>query len=270
MKPNLLAKMTALDHTLEQMGRVSVAVSGGVDSVTLAFAAHRRLGGDASMYHAVSPAVPAEATERTQNLALQFGWNLQVIDAGEFSDPDYVRNPVNRCFYCKSNLYGTIARRTSRTIVSGTNMDDLSDYRPGLDAAADHGVRHPYVEAKINKRMVREIARACGLDEVAELPASPCLSSRIETGIPVDAGSLSLVHKIEKLVAHRLRPNIVRCRIRQESLEIELDEATFRHANATVKEGLSREIENHVTSTGGVRTVEFRPYKMGSAFLRDT
>jgi uncharacterized protein len=268
VKPDLPDKIAALDHTLKNMGRVSVAVSGGVDSVTLAFAAHRRLGGGATMYHAVSPAVPAEATERTQHLALQFGWNLQVIDAGEFSDPDYIRNPVNRCFYCKSNLYGTIARRTSRTIVSGTNMDDLADYRPGLDAAADHGVRHPYVEANIDKRMVREIARACGLNVVAELPASPCLSSRIETGIRVDAESLSLVHAIEKLVGRRLRPNIVRCRVRQESLEIELDEATYRHVCATEKEVLSREIENFVMKTGGARRIEFRPYKMGSAFLR--
>jgi uncharacterized protein len=270
VKPDVREKIAALDRTLEHLGHVSVAVSGGVDSVTLAFAAHRHLGEAATMYHAVSPAVPADATERTRNLAAQFGWNLEVIDAGEFSDPDYVRNPVNRCFYCKSNLYGTIAKRTSRPIVSGTNTDDLADYRPGLNAAADHGVRHPYVEANIDKRMVREIARASGLDVVAELPASPCLSSRIETGIRVEAESLRLVHAIEKLVGGRLRPNIVRCRVRQESLTIEMDEAAIRQTSATMKESLRREIEEYVTKTGDVRTVEFRPYKMGSAFLRDT
>jgi uncharacterized protein len=270
MKPDVRKTIAALDRTLDHMGHVSVAVSGGVDSVTLAFAAHRRLGERATMYHAVSPAVPAEATERTRNLALRFGWSLQVIDAGEFSDPDYLRNPVNRCFYCKSNLYGTIAERTAWPIVSGTNLDDLADYRPGLNAAANQGVRHPYVEANIGKRMVREIARASGLDVVAELPASPCLSSRIETGIRVDAESLRLVHAIEKLVGNRLRPNIVRCRVRQKSLTIELDEATIRHTSTAVKESLGREIEGYVTNTGGARTVEFRPYKMGSAFLRDT
>ena len=220
MRQEVLQKIAALNQTLDHMGQVSVAVSGGVDSITLAFAAHRRLGSAATMYHAVSPAVPAEATERTQELALQLDWNLQVIDAGEFSDPDYVRNPVNRCFYCKSNLYGTIAERTSQQIVSGTNVDDLADYRPGLSAAADHGVRHPYVEANIDKSMVRAIARACGLDVVSELPASPCLSSRIETGIPVESESLRLVHTVEKLVGHRLQPKVVRCRIRRNSLEI--------------------------------------------------
>jgi uncharacterized protein len=270
MRQDVQQKIAALDQTLGHIGRVSVAVSGGVDSITLAFAAHRRLGPEATMYHAVSPAVPAEATARTKSLASQFNWHLEIIDAGEFSDPDYVRNPVNRCFYCKTNLYGVIAQRTSQPIVSGTNVDDLGDYRPGLNAAADHGVRHPYVEAGIDKRMVREIARANGLDEVSELPASPCLSSRIETGIRVDAESLRLVHTVERLVGQRLRPNIVRCRIRQHGVEIQLDESTFRDACASTKASLTREIESYVANTGRVGNIEFRPYKMGSAFLRAT
>ena len=270
MTQEVREKIADLDRTLDHIGCVSVAVSGGVDSITLAFAAHRRLGPGATMYHAVSPAVPTEATARTRYLAAQFDWRLEVIDAGEFSDPDYIRNPVNRCFYCKSNLYSTIARRTSQPIVSGTNVDDLADYRPGLNAAANHGVRHPYVESNIDKRMVREIARAHGLNEVSELPASPCLSSRIETGIRVNAESLRLVHAVEKLVGQRLRPKVVRCRIRQNSLEIELDEATYRCVCLTMKESLRREIEDYVAKTGRVRDVEFRLYKMGSAFLRDT
>jgi uncharacterized protein len=269
VRQDIREKIAALDDTLDRIGHVSVAVSGGVDSVTLAFAAHRRLGSRATMYHAVSPAVPTEATDRTRYLASQFGWHLEVIDAGEFSDPDYVRNPVNRCFYCKSNLYGTIAKRTSRPIVSGTNTDDLADYRPGLEAAANHGVRHPYIEASLDKRMVREIARAYGLSSVSELPASPCLSSRIETGIRVDPASLRLVHAVEKLVNRRLKPQIVRCRVRQECIAIELDETTYRNALATTKESLAREIERAIASMGRSRNVEFRPYRMGSAFLRD-
>ena len=270
MRQEVHDKIAALDHTLDSIGRASVAVSGGVDSITLAFAVHQRLGAGATMYHAVSPAVPVEATARTRKLASQFGWQLELIDAREFSDPDYVRNPVNRCFYCKSNLYSTIAQRTSQPIVSGTNVDDLSDYRPGLNAAANHGVRHPYVEANIDKRMVREIARAYNLDAVSELPASPCLSSRIETGIRVDAGSLRLVHAIEKLVGHRLRPRVVRCRLRRSSLSVELDESTYHRACAVTKAGLKREIEDFVAKTGRARRVEFCQYKMGSAFLRDT
>lgn len=270
MKQHVRDKIAALDRTLDQMGNVSVAVSGGVDSLTLAFAAQRRLGTGATMYHAVSPAVPPEATARTRDLASRFNWHLVVIDAGEFSDPDYVRNPVNRCFYCKSNLYGTIARRTSLPIVSGTNVDDLADYRPGLEAAANHGVRHPYVEASIDKRTVRDIARAHGLDTISELPASPCLSSRVETGIAVEAGTLRLVHAVERLVSQRLNSNIIRCRIRRDSVGVELDEATYLLACAETKASLTREIESYVAKTGRARRVEFGLYKMGSAFLRDT
>lgn len=270
MRQDLRQKIAALDRTLDNIGHVSVAVSGGVDSITLAFAAHRRHGPGATMYHAVSPAVPPEATARTRDLASRFNWQLEIIDAGEFSDPDYVRNPVDRCFYCKTNLYGMIAQRTTQPIASGTNVDDLGDYRPGLKAAESHGVRHPYVEAGIDKTMVREIARAHGLDEVSELPASPCLSSRIETGIKVDPESLSFVHTVEKLVSQKLKPSIVRCRIRQQSVAIELDEATYRGTCTETKADLKREIEDYVANIGRVCRVEFCLYKMGSAFLRDT
>jgi uncharacterized protein len=270
VRQDVLQKIAALDQTLDNIGHVSVAVSGGVDSITLAFAAHRRHGPGATMYHAVSPAVPAEATARTRDLASQFNWHLEIIDSGEFSDPDYLRNPVDRCFYCKTNLYGMIAQRTTRPIASGTNVDDLGDYRPGLKAAVNHGVRHPYVEAGIDKTMVREIARAHGLDEISELPASPCLSSRIETGIKVDPETLSLIHAVEKLVSQKLKPSIVRCRIRKESVTIELDEVTYRGTCAETKAGLKREIEDYVANIRHVRQVEFCLYKMGSAFLRDT
>ncbi len=125
----------ALDAVLGAIGEVAVAVSGGVDSMTLAVVAGRRLGRGAEMLHAVSPAVPPEASARVRAYAAREGWRLEVIDAGEFADPDYLKNPANRCFFCKANLYGTIATRTAATICSGTNLDDLADWRPGLEAA---------------------------------------------------------------------------------------------------------------------------------------
>ena len=132
--------------------------------MTLATLAHRLLGaGRVAMVHAVSPAVSPEATARVRRYAEIEAWDLTVLDAGEFADADYLRNPVNRCYFCKTNLYGTIARVTPRQILSGANTDDLGEYRPGLDAAREHGVRHPYVEAEIDKRgrsRARSSARA--------------------------------------------------------------------------------------------------------------
>jgi uncharacterized protein len=259
---------SALVACLDGFERLAVAVSGGVDSLTLAAVAGSRLTLRATMFHAVSPAVPPEATARTRALAARLGWRLEVIDAGEFSDPEYLRNPANRCFYCKTSLYGAIARRTDAPIVSGTNRDDLSDFRPGLEAAANHGVRHPYVECGIGKDAVRAIAGEFGLGAIAELPASPCLSSRLETGIHVTPAALGLVHAIEQLVTQSLAARTVRCRIRGTGVHVELDEAAFQRATAS-DEGLRARLEAICAARGRPGAVEFARYRMGSAFLRD-
>ncbi|MGH8841615.1 MAG: hypothetical protein ACREX1_02915, partial [Advenella sp.] len=104
----------------------------------------------------------------------QENWKLSIIDANEFSDDRYVSNPVNRCFYCKSNLYSSISNCTKKQIISGTNADDLGEYRPGLQAAKEFSVRHPYVEAGIAKADLRQFASFLGLPEIAALPSSPC------------------------------------------------------------------------------------------------
>ena len=262
-------QLANLNHVLDAVEQVAVAVSGGVDSITLACAAHRRLGDRATMYHAVSPAVPPEATARTRHYAERLGWSLEVIDAGEFADPDYLRNPVHRCFFCKSNLYASIARHSDATIVSGTNLDDLSDYRPGLEAARNHRVRHPFVEAGIDKSIVRAIARSFELDDVATLPASPCLSSRLETGLRVTPETLRLVHEVEQYVRSCIDASSVRCRVRREGLVIELDDVAFEHLGPNRQQPLREEIARLAAARGQGAPVSFARYRMGSAFLRE-
>ena len=263
--------MTDIDHyqtklaqTLTEIGPLAIAVSGGVDSLTLAHAAHRQLGGQATMFHAVSPAVPPQATARVRRQAEHEGWRLQVIDAGEYDDPDYRRNPVNRCFYCKTNLYATIARHTKLTIASGTNLDDLGDYRPGLEAAEHYGVRHPFVEAGIDKATVRALARDFRLGDIAELPAAPCLSSRIETGIAIDAVDLGFVHRVETLLSQTLKPQTVRCRIRQGGVYVELDERalTALYQHPILQADLKRLCSRHDKGEP-----QYTIYRRGSAFL---
>jgi uncharacterized protein len=262
MVSEIVNKAGELDVVLAAIGEVAVAVSGGVDSMTLAVAAGRRLGARAEMIHATSPAVPPEATARVQDYALRESWRLDVIDAGEFADPDYLANPANRCFFCKTNLYGAIATRTRATIVSGTNVDDLGDWRPGLQAAETHGVRHPYVEAGIDKKTVRALARVLRLNDLAELPAAPCLSSRLATGISVTANRLRLVHAVERLIARELAPDTVRCRLFHDGVAIQLDPGGLRRIEAAEAAPLRRTIE------GMAGAVRYEPYRMGSAFLR--
>lgn len=257
-----------LNAALGGMGRVAVAVSGGVDSLTLGTAAHRLLGGAATMHHATSPAVPPEATERTRVLAAAEGWRLDVFDAGEFADPAYRANPVNRCFFCKTSLYGAVARRTTCQIVSGTNLDDLGDYRPGLAAAQDHAVRHPFVEAGIDKAAVRALAAALGLGALSELPSAPCLSSRIETGIRIEPPVLAMVNAAERLVAARLAPQTVRCRVRAAAVVIELDPATLHALDGAEAGRLRADLQALAAAAGLCHPVAFAPYRTGSAFLR--
>jgi uncharacterized protein len=257
----------ALERVLSGMGSIAVAVSGGVDSLTLGSFAHRRLPGRVAMFHATSPAVPPEATARTRDLAAREGWALEVIDAGEFARQDYRANPVNRCFFCKTSLYGAIAPRTTALVVSGTNTDDLGEYRPGLEAAREHGVRHPFVEAGIAKAGVRALARTLGLAAVAELPSSPCLSSRIETGIAIHPDMLAAVHAAERLVDAALSPRTVRCRVRAAGAVIELDAETLACTERVRRDALAGQVAQLFAQRGLELAVGFAPYRTGSAFL---
>jgi uncharacterized protein len=253
-----------LGEVLDEMGAIAVAVSGGVDSLTLMAFAHEH-GFDAVAYHAVSPAVPPSSTARVHELADRLRFRVRVIDAGEASDPKYLANPADRCFVCKSHLYDAIRASTTRAIVSGTNVDDLGDHRPGLDAARERGVRHPFVEAGLTKHDVRALARELGLDDVAELPAQPCLSSRIETGIAIHPETLATVNAVEDAVRDRIGAKFtVRCRVRKSGVVVELEE----RALADLSDAGKAALVDVARTLSGVDAVELQPYRMGSAFLR--
>jgi pyridinium-3,5-biscarboxylic acid mononucleotide sulfurtransferase len=263
--------LSDLEYLLREDGPIVVAVSGGVDSMTLATIAHRAAPGETEMVHAASAAVPAEATERVKRQAARMGWRLAIVDAAELADPRYRSNPVDRCFFCKTNLYDTIAARTAAQIVSGANMDDLGEYRPGLDAARRHGVRHPFLEVKAGKALVRALARHLGLNEFAQLPAAPCLSSRVETGIAIRPDLLTAIHAGERLLAEAL-PRIgpqtaVRCRVRRSAVVIELDPASLEALGG--RSDLVDNIALLFAAAGVTLPVALAPYRTGSAFLRE-
>jgi pyridinium-3,5-biscarboxylic acid mononucleotide sulfurtransferase len=259
------ARLDAVLGVIE--GPLAVAVSGGVDSATLATFAHRAAGYRVEVFHAVSPAVPEEATERVKRLASDQGWRLRIVDAREFADESYLANPVDRCFFCKTNLYGCIARHSDAQILSGANLDDLGEYRPGLNAAKLHSVRHPYLEADINKRAVRSLARDLGLGALSELPAAPCLSSRVETGVAIRPEVLKAIHAVEQSIVKDFPAGIIRCRVRAKGVVIELDPETLAAIAGKREDEVRANADRIFAGIASTLELSFQPYRNGSAFV---
>lgn len=265
--PPALARLHAI---LAAHGTLALAVSGGVDSMTLAYIACRR-DPATEVFHALSAAVPRDATARVRQYAALHGWTLRCVDAGEFNDPAYRANPGNRCYFCKSNLYRSLHAHTTRVLAAGTNLDDLQDYRPGLQAASEQQVVHPLVEAGIDKNGVRALAAYLGLHDLKELPASPCLSSRITTGIAIDAGLLALIDRSETALRDLLQLQgmnaELRCRIRNNGIAIETRVPPSTDMEACVRATVSA-IFAATPFSHYAADISIEAYKRGSAFIR--
>jgi len=269
MRKTLMSELNRLKSYLQSQPPIAIAVSGGVDSLTLAWVAHETTSATCQMIHAVSPAVPPEATALVKHYADKAGWNLTIINAQEYDDPRYRNNPVNRCYYCKTNLYTRIRQVTQSLIASGTNTDDLGDYRPGLQAAEQHSVIHPYVEANIDKIGIRQIAMHYGLKDVATLPAQPCLASRVETGIEIKASDLQFINAMETMVRQHVSNGDVRCRLTHKGVKIEIDPELFMASNQCPekqRENLTQKIEV-LCNNEHRHFIGISDYSRGSAFI---
>ncbi len=198
--PELVDRRERLLAILRGYGRLAVAYSGGVDSAVVAKAARVALGDDAIAVTAVSDSLASGELEEATELAKRIGIAHRVIRTEEFADPNYVRNNPDRCYFCKSELYGRLESLKvslgAETIASGANLDDQGDHRPGMKAAGEHGVRHPLQEAGLTKDHVRGLAKAWGLP-TWDKPATPCLSSRIAYGEDVSPERVRMIDAAE-------------------------------------------------------------------------
>lgn len=217
-------KELKLRALMRDLKRVLVAYSGGVDSAYLALIAKSELGADALCLLGVSPSVAAVQREEARAIADAFELNFATVATDELADPSYSANPNNRCYFCKTELYGKLKaianERGIDFILDGTNFDDTADYRPGRQAAAENGVRSPLAEVGLTKDEIRTLSRRLGLPGW-DKPASPCLSSRIAYGVPVTIERLSKVERGEAIL-RRLGFREFRVRVHGDLARIEI------------------------------------------------
>jgi uncharacterized protein len=257
-------KQRALQRRLRELGQVAVAYSGGVDSAYLLWEATQTLGAENALgITAVSPSLPASERECAERLAQAHGFNHLLIETNENENSDYAANPTNRCYFCKSTLYEhaiPVAReRGFQWIATGTNADDIGDWRPGLRAAEENGALHPMLEVGLTKEDIRALALEAGLD-VWDKPAAACLASRIPHGTAVTTERLSMIELAEEFLKREIRLRVVRVRWDDGAARIECDPSEI--ATAAQSHGV---IAARFTAIGftGV-SLDLRGYRRGS------
>jgi uncharacterized protein len=231
------AKFERLNQILSEHDALLVAFSAGVDSTFLLKAAHLALGECATALTASSPTAPPGDLDEAKKFAASLGCRHIVLESHELANPSFAKNPVNRCFFCKDELYRICRHEADKLgiqmIVDGTNLDDLHDHRPGLKAANEWGVRHPLVEAEMTKEDIRRYSRELDLP-TWDKPSSPCLSSRFPYGTEINLEKLQKVGACEVFMKElrfrefrvRYHGDLARIEVAQNEIDRIFDKAT--------------------------------------------
>src|SRR5215472_10417617 len=262
---NLLdGKLESLRETFRAMRSVMVAFSGGVDSSFVLRVAHDTIGERMLALTTTSPTMPHDDRLNAIEIARALGVRHVMVESNELEIAGYARNPVNRCYLCKHNLFSVCEEKAVELgfdeIVDGLNLDDLHDYRPGMQAATEKRVRHPLVEAGMTKANIRELSHAMGLP-TWDRPASPCLSSRFPYGTEITPEGLAKVAAGEKLL-HSMGFAVARVRYHGDVARLELEQSAI----ARVFEPAIRDTVEREFSKIGFRfvAIDLKGFRSGS------
>ena len=267
MSSSLPAPLTRLRALVRTFPSALVGYSGGVDSALLALVLRQELGSARVLAAAGrSASYPEAQWAAARAVAQQFDIPLLELDTHELEDPDYLANPTNRCFFCKTELWRRLipeARaRGLEVVCDGTNADDLREHRPGYAAGRAAGVRSPLAEAGLTKADVRSTARELGLP-VWDAPAAPCLSSRVAYGIPITSRRLAQVEQAEAYLRSRGVSGDLRVRHHGDRASIEVEPSWIEWVNARLPA-----VRDHLNGLGFAAVeVDPRGYRRGSLFI---
>ena len=229
----------------EDKERVLVSLSGGVDSALVAYAANKKLGKNAFAITADYKTLSSEELDSAKLIAQEIGINHQIIEYSELDNENFVKNDEKRCFYCRDELSVKLLEFSTslgiKTIVDGTQSDDMGDYRPGIDALHRNGIRSPLLETQFTKQLVRQIAKSVGLS-IYDKPSNSCLASRIPWGQRVTAERLVRIEMGEKII--KQKTGIKQIRVRDidgtARIEVEFDKIHLLNENIVKNEIFSK------------------------------
>ena len=241
-----MSKLNNLVEWFANKNKVMIALSGGVDSAVVAYAAFQALGSSAIAVTADYKTLSQEELLSAKQVCSEIGIEQMILDYSELENEDFVKNDSNRCFHCRMELGDHLIKLAKthnvKIIVDGTNIDDLGDYRPGIQALKENGIRSPLVETKFFKSEIRDIAKSVGLS-VHDRPANSCLASRIPWGQRVTAERLTRIELGETLVKQITKLKQVRVRDIQGCAKIEVDKEKISIFDKNIINHLSEKLK---------------------------
>jgi uncharacterized protein len=261
---SLLQKRNHLSEIVTNMGSMIVAYSGGVDSAFLAAFSNNVVGNKSMSVIANSPSLAPTELEEATKLASQIGFNFRIIETNEINRLDYQANNPDRCFFCKDELYSHLIKFAEaekfNVVTNGTNIDDLGDYRPGIEAAKQYGVRSPLVEAGLTKLDIRNLSQEMKLP-TWDKPAQACLSSRIPYGTTVTVEALRRIASAEQFLRSKGYKQL-RVRHHDTIARIEVEDTELM---SLMKEPIKTEISQYFKSIGySYITIDIDGFRSGS------